>query len=190
MNTEIDITPVVSAGFNYKSLKTWDGREGPAFQANLFFGTIKVAVVTEDGSGGEIRIDWIGVNHVGDARPKAMGPALEGRKLSAWRRSQKAALLARAKLFELADATPDVDTSEGRRDPLSVDAEWLLDELCSFTLLAKDCRGKTCFREEGDEEGVYQTINERFSAEMKTYIEKNHPGAVIINEAVNAILAA
>jgi hypothetical protein len=184
--SNIDLTPIARAGFEFKSLKTWNGREGTAFQGNLYFGRTKVAEVTDDGWGGELRVEWIGLRYDGSTR-KAFDH-LEGRKLTAWLKSQKAAVTAHAKLAEIVASTPGVACEWDADKPLTVNAGWLLDEFATFYMLVKDCKKKTCFRRPEDNKTTYSVYNRPFTPSMKTYIDKNHPGSTILNEEVNAIL--
>jgi len=171
--SEIDLTAVIRARFEFKALKTWTGNEGTAFQANLYFEGKKVAQVTDDGWGGELRIDWAGLRYNGTIHTPS--------------KAATHAAKAKAKLDEIVAATPAV---EFHGSTIKVDAGWLLNELVDFMLLAKACKKQTCFRRPTDGKGSYTSINRPFSPSMKAYVEKNYPGATIINEEVNAVLAA
>ena len=181
----VNVQSLLKAGFEMKSVKTWNGMEGQGFQANLYWLGKKVAEVTDAGNGGEIRVDWTGVRWDGSIWTP---PNLEGRKATNWRKSAEKAVEAKAMLDSIVAAMPKIENEWGG-DPLTVDAGWALDELCNFTLIARDCKRKTCFRRPEDGSHSYVSINEPFSPKMKTYIEKNYPGAVIINEEVAEMTA-
>jgi hypothetical protein len=50
--------------------------------------------------------------------------------------------------------------------------------------MARWCRKKTVFRLPTDPEGSYKTYNRPFSPEMKAYLPKQYPDAIIMNETL------
>ena len=171
--TDIDCRPLVKAGFAFKALKKWNGNEGIAFQANLYYKNKQVAEVTDDGWGGGLDIRWMGIRYDGSIHTPSAAATH--------------AAAAKAALDALVGEAPAVH-SHGM--DLTVDAGWLLDEFATAHMMAKDCKRKTMFSRPTDGKGTYMVISRKFDPAVKAYIEKNHPGSTILNEVVDALFAA
>jgi hypothetical protein len=171
--TDIDCRPLVKAGFAFKALKKWNGNEGIAFAANLYYKNKKVAEVSDYGWGSELAIHWMGLRYDGSIHTPSAAATH--------------AAEAKAALDTIVAETPAVH-SDGM--DLTVNAGWMLDEFATAYMMAKDCKRKTMFRRPTDGKGTYAVINAKFDASMKAYIEKKHPGSMILNEVVDALFAA
>jgi len=175
--SNVDITPVLKAQFEAKSLKKWNTRDGGGYQFNLYHRGKSVAQVTNDGRGGEVEIDWTGVRYDGSLWTP---PTLEGRKAATWNRNAKLAQAAKAELDAIVAATPPVD-SRFAAEPLKVNVGWLTEELVNVTgILRLIKRGKTVFAEAGVD-SEYYTVNEPYGPNMQAWIDQKYPGATVYN---------
>lgn len=175
------VLPLLAAGFRVVGLKTWTGRDGQGFQFSLAFSGTKVALVSQEGHGGETRIEWLGLTWKGNP----IGPLPGDTKAATAKREAvgKVAKVALDKLAEVVAATPGDTTYPG--EPLVVDAEWLMDDLVTYMDLAKKCKAKTLFVMPGEEEsGSYHCYTAPYDARLKAVVEKKYPTATIMNEVI------
>ena len=174
----VSIKPLIDAGFDLKGLKKWNSRDGGGYQFSLVFNTKTVAEVTNDGNGGEVRIDFLSLRWDGSVwvRPDAT---------PAQRKKEEAqgalSAVAKAKLDEIVKATPPVDSQWGG-SPLTVDAGWLMEEMVNHAELEKVCKTKTAFRLPTDGQAQYNILKAPFDASMRAYVLGKWPNAIILNE--------
>lgn len=177
---DVDVKPVLEAGYGVKALKTWRTDDGGGYQFNLTFGGKVVAEVTQGGHGGETELRWEdGTYPNGTPMPGLTAKAKAVAKVAAE---------ARERLDAIAKASPPVESRYGD-GPLTVDVAWLmsalLDHVENAKRLAKLCKRMTLFTVPGDAEGEgYRTVKMPFDARVKAYIMDKYPGAVILNETI------
>lgn len=176
---DVEVKPVLAAGFGLKALKTWNTDDGGGYQFNLTYGGKVVAEVTEHGHGGEKDIRWEdGTYPNGTQIPNLTAKA---------KATAKIASEARAKLEALAEAAPPVPSEYGG-EPLKVDVAWLLsvllDHVENMKRLARICKKETLFTIPGDDGTSFRTVKAPFDARIKAYILNKYPGAVILNETL------
>jgi len=87
--------------------------------------------------------------------------------------------VAKARLAEVVASIPPIE-SYGRM--LTVNDEFLMEELVNHTDLVKVCKKKTAFRTPEDSERSYKVINAPFDAEVREYVISKWPKAIILNE--------
>jgi len=158
---------LITAGFGLKGLKTWQGHEGLGSQFSLTHKGKTVAMVTDDGNGGEVRVEWYGLRWDGSPMP---APHDKGSKES------EPAFKA---LKAIIEAAPEQDDGYG---PLKPDMGMFMGALADHADLTKQMKKKTLFRMPDQKKAEYMSIKEVYGPAIKAYIEKKYPGAVILNE--------
>jgi len=163
---------IIAAGLDLKGLKTWTSRDGGGYQYTLLHLGKAVAVVTDDGNGGPISIEWMNmtwdgrVSHGYNATPAQVKKANAQYPLS---------VAAKAALDALVAAQPPLHY---HGMDLKVNDEMVLGELVNIASTRKALKSKTLFRI-GDTE--YQ-IKAAYDAKVAAYIRGKYPNATILNE--------
>lgn len=164
--------------YSVKNIKTFMGREGHGFNANLYRGKKKIAFVIDDASGGEVDVDWtVGIppkNKADYPTEKAYDKAWDSYRNA---RKEEADLL-NAHLAKL----PKVKSSFGDgKMELTVDSDWFVTELVARwgkekaeKKIERDCKTKTLFRLEGDKTGQHWIVKAPFDEQVRAYLNKKH----------------
>jgi len=143
--------------FTIKGLKTWHGMEGHAFQCSLYADRKRIAVVTEEATGGPMRWD-----------------VLEPEAVAAFGRHHGVADLLVGPRCAKIDTDADMAVVN------------LVVEYESAKQLRRWCKKETLFRLPDDKEGTYRTIRRPFSGKVRDYILTKYPTAEIMNERITA----
>lgn len=162
----VSVRPLLAAGFDLKGLKKWNTRDGGGYQFTLTRAGVPVAEVTNDGHGGQTRIQWIG--------EWGANPIKSGKDLVR-------VAEARAALDAIVAVTPEVESFGMMLKP---DADWFMEELVNLADLRKVCKKKTAFREAGGAEDQYRVVNAPCDERVRAYIALKYPGATILNDEV------
>jgi hypothetical protein len=162
-----------AAAFDMKGFKTWRSREGGGYQFTLLFEAVPVALVTEDGDGGPLRVEWHGVTWNGNDMPLAPDatPAQRRKAASVAAQSRKA----RAALKAIVAATPDIDLGHGLS--VKADEDIVLGSLAEVADIRKLTKKKTAFAEGGK----LFTLNAPYSAAVAAHVAAKYPTAVVLN---------
>lgn len=165
----VNVKPLIDAGFDLKSLKKWNTHDGGGYTFTLTHHGKSVAEVLEEGHGGEIRVNWLGLRWDGSLMP-GLSPA-----------DTKKAMLAQAAktAFDaIVKAAPEFE-SHGMK--LTVDKGILLEGLLTYTEVQKLCKTKTVFRLP-ENPNADRVLNAPFDAKVRAYILQKWPTAIILNE--------
>jgi hypothetical protein len=136
-----------------KGIKTWQGREGEGYQANLLIDGKKAAFFTEDGNGGAMRWNVFDV-------PLFMQYVAE----------QRLNVQMRGHHFD--DLNGELD----------MHAATLVDLAMEEKTLKRWCRTKTVFTLPDTPACSYRTWDHKYSPDVKAALLRKYPAAVIINE--------
>lgn len=172
MHMHVDHTALVSAGLGLKGLKTWRTPDGGGWQYTLLHHGAVVALVSDDGHGGAIRVEWQNLRWNGEVYVPSDATVSETIKAKAQGAKSAAA---RAALAQVVAAQPPIAFYD---KPLAVNDEMALAALIDIAEIRKLCKKKSAFRE-GDK---ILTYNRPFSEEMGKLIREKHPNADILNE--------
>ena len=113
--------------YSVKAIKSFQGREGYGFNANLYRGKKKVAFAMDSANGGEIDIDWVG---------------------------DRKAIESEMKLLQAHLATlPPVKSEYASVGELTIDASWFVTDCVTkwerdrdMRKMVKQCKTKTLYR--------------------------------------------
>lgn len=163
------VKPLIDAGFHLKGLKKWNTRDGGGYQFTLIRHGKPVAEITNDGQGGETRVNWIGLRWDGSVL-SGLSPA----------DTKKAVLVqtAKADFNAIVKAAPQFE-SYGMT--LSMNDDILLEELLSYVERLKLCKTKTVFRLPDDPTAEH-VLKAPFNPEVRAYVLRKWPAAIILNE--------
>jgi hypothetical protein len=161
-----------------KSVKSFSGRDGCGFNANLYRGSKKVAALIDSGNGGEVSIEWL-VGTTPRTHEDSAGWA-------AWHKAVK-------KEEDLLNAhikTLDKVESEHGGNPLIIDAGWFVTDCVTqwerdrdIRKMQRQCVTKTLFRTSDQKEGEYSILNMAFDTALLFKLYKQYPkGVEIFNE--------
>jgi len=150
--------------YSVKNVKSFMGREGLGFNANLYRGKKKIAFCFDDARGGEVDIDWVG----------------------GWKGEE-------ATLLEQHIATlPKVQSSYSDME-LTIDQGWFVSELVTkweqekdLRKMKKQCMTKILFRTPKHKLGQYVIMSATFNGETKAKIQAKYGNDV---EIFNEVLA-
>ena len=158
--------------YTVSKVKTFKGREGEGFNADLLCDGKKVGEVINDASGGCIDFHWldfastrVDVNWIGyNATPVVLRCT-----------PQEAAFyeFLRGKTWTLDLAGHDADNSPVQHDPDSY-AGFLVDEFLDDRRFRRICKTKTMFRLSTDENGVLRTLSVAFSPNVKAKVVEKY----------------
>jgi len=172
MHMHVDHAALISAGLGLKALKTWRTPDGGGWQFTLLHHGSPVALVSDDGHGGEIRIEWMSLRWNGEVY---IGPDATPAQEKKAREQGAKSLAARDALAQVVAAQPPIVFYDR---PLAVNNEMALSALIDIVEIRKLCKKKSVMRE-GDK---LLTYNRPFSAQMAAHIREKHPTAEILNE--------
>jgi len=148
--------------YSVKSIKSFMGREGLGFNANLYRGKKKVAFLRDDANGGEVDIDWV----TGKNPQTREDYPTEIAWNKAWAKYHSANKVESDLLDTHLKTLPNIDSNYEGVEPLVVDAGWFVTDLVSKWESEKDlrkmqrqCRTKTLFRQSNAGQGRYQILN-------------------------------
>lgn len=184
-HTQVDPRPFFAAGFAVKAIKTWPSHDGGGFQYRLYDGRNAVALVRNGGNGGPTDIDWIGLRPDGSPSKPPLGASVT--EANAIARAAEISIAAKAKLDALIALLPPIESSYGG-PALTIDAEWMGSTLLNHAELLNACKRKTCFRRPSDDESIYVSINQKYSPAAQQWIDRNHPGSIVLNTWVNEVV--
>ena len=171
----IDHAALVSAGFGLKGLKTWRTPDGGGWQYTLLHLGSPVAVITEEGNGGALRIDWTNLRWDDSIFvPPNVTPAQEKKALAQGEKSRTA----RAALAQVTAAQPHVVTFEGMK-PMQVNEEMALSAILDLEEIRRLCKKKLAMRLDGK----VMTLNRPYDAAMAAHVRAKWPAAIILNES-------
>jgi len=151
--------------YSVKKVKSFMGREGYGFNADLHRGKTKVAFAYDDASGGEIRIDWLTGGYNGGE---------EGRLLK-----------------EHIATLPLVEAEIGEGRTLTIDEGWFISDCVSMYELNKDlrkmrkqCETKTLFRHSNHNYGQYGIVNCSCDDRVRAQLREQHGDVEIFNDVL------
>ena len=162
-----------AAAFDMKGFKTWRSREGGGYQFTLLFEAVPVALVTEDGDGGPLRVEWYGVTRNGNDMPLAPEATPAQRKKAAAVATQTRK--ARAALATIVAATPDIDVGHGIT--VRADEDIVLGSLAEVADIRKLTKKRTVFADGG----ALYTMNTPYTAAVAAHLATKRPTAVVLN---------
>ena len=147
-----------------KSVKSFHGRDGKGFNANLFRGSKKVAALIDSGNGGIVSIHWM-----------AQGDTEEG-------------------LLDAHIKTLDPVDYEGCENPLVIDAGWFVTDCVTqwererdIRKMKKQCQTKTLYRTSDQKKGEYYIMNTPFDTALLFKLYTEYPkGVEVFNEVFEA----
>ena len=172
--------PLILAGFDLKSLKKWNSPDGGGYQFTLTQHGVPVCEVTNEGNGGEVRLEWLCLRWDGSPVSNDSMTLADKAKVA---KQAPVSQVAKVALDAIVKATPEVESFGMMLKP---DAGWLMEELVNLADLRKVCKKKTAFRKAGDDDSQYFTINAPCDDKVRAYIGKKYPGATILNDEIGA----
>lgn len=172
----VSIKPLLAAGFSLKGLKKWSTHDGGGYQFTLTVNGKPVALITNEGRGGPLRFDWEGITPNGNVFVPTHATPAQRRVIEA---KAKVAREAKAKLDEIVAAAPEVEAYGMMLKP---NADWFMEELVNHADLVRVCKRKTAFRLPEDGDHQFHVLNAPYTPEVKAYIERQWPKAVILND--------
>ena len=138
--------------YSVKNIKSFMGREGLGFNANLYKGKKKIAFAYDDASGGEVDIDWIDRNEEAELdRFCNTLPVLE---------------------FENPKVTLTVDAG--------LFVSELVERFRDVNKMRKQCRTKTLFRSSDEGYGRYRILNAICDDRTRTHLRTKYGNDVEI----------
>jgi len=152
--------------YTVKKVKSFEGREGYGFNADLYRGKKKVAFCRDMAHGGEVNIDWV-----------------EG----GWNGEEAKLLKAHV------DSLPSVDSKYEGIPPLKIDEGWFVTDCVSkwesekdLRKMQKQCKTKTLYRHSELGMGSYLIINSPCDDRIRNHLRNKHGEDI---EIFNDILA-
>ena len=164
--------------YKVKNIKTFRGMEGIGFNANLYRGTKKIALVIDDAQGGPFRYEWEDY--------KAERVSIDGKDYSGREFTYKGTPEEKL-LVEYASSLPSIKHG-GIEIPTSPDliVEKLINEVEDRRHFKKLAKTKTLFRYEGDDtsNNEWRVYKKPFSLEFIEALQKASKTKIIsyINE--------
>lgn len=157
----MSITVTNFGDYSVKNVKSFMGREGYGFNANLYRGKKKVAFCMDSANGGMLDIDWV----VGKIpAPKDSYPT-EDAYSQAWA-EYRTANKEEEDLLDNHIATLPPANSDFSEDGLTIDADWFITDCVSkfeeekdLRKMRKQCVTKTLFRQVNANAGSYQILS-------------------------------
>ena len=179
--------------YKVAKVKTFKGREGEGFNADLIRDGKKVAEVINDASGGCLDFHWL---DYASTRVAVNWTGYHNDTVVLRCTPQEAALyeFLRGKTWTLDLAGHDADNSPVQHDPESYVGE-LVDKFLNDKRFRRMCKTQTLFRLMGDEAGTWRVLKTVFTPTVRAAIATRHPNlAEVMNEtfatedAVNALV--
>lgn len=170
----IDHALLAASGFGVSKLKAWTAREGQGYTYTLTYRGAPVAHVEQGGYGGPTDLVWNGLYRNGT--PMASDVSLTPARRKKAEGEVLVSRFAREKWAAFVASIPPVPSFFDGED-LDVSEDMALEELLNLHNLRKLVAKKTVFEVGGN---TY-TVNAPFHPDVAAWIEKRHPGAVILN---------
>ena len=159
--------------YEVKAVKSFRGREGYGFNANLYHNGKKVCFVMDSGNGGCYRYEWtnrdverVSIKHPDSGYDYKVTP------------EEKI-------LKDHVEALPEFECYGGM---MKHDSDTFISNLIDSyeykKKLKSRCRTKTLFTLPDCGENECYTIKAKFCEKIKTFIMSKHPEAVILNETI------
>jgi len=165
----VNVKPLIDNAFGIKSLKKWNAMEGQGYSFTLTHNGKLVAEVLQDGNGGATRVNWVGLRWDGSMIPNQSPADTKKAGLAQAAKTAFDAIVRAAPTFESGGMT------------LTVDADLLLEALLEHLEMQKLCKTKTVFRLPKDP-NRYNVLKAPFDSEVRAYVLKHWPTAIIVNE--------
>jgi len=171
--------------YTLKSIKTFRGMDGQGMNATLYRDGVKVALVIDDGCGGEIHLEWVDyqaprvtvpwVNYEG--QPCEIRCTPEASKLYEFLRGKTWNI---GKMFGKADKEIQVD--------IGIFIGELADKTINENRFKRLCKSKTLFRLKTDEKDCWRTLKSPFNQQVKDLIMREFGSQVesIMNEMLTS----
>ena len=170
--------------YEVKNVKSFRGMEGHGYNASLYRDGNKVALIMDEGNGGEVSAEWVdrnavlqsvqSVNYKGESYVRRCTP-------------EEAILVEymKGKKVDLGQGLGEVDLD------LGMFVGQLMDAYENAKRFNRICKTKTLFRVNGDEQGSYRQVPQPFSKKVKYYIVGKYGDKVevILNEQFGQVAA-
>jgi len=166
--------------YKVKNVKSFLGREGYGFNANLYCDNKKVAFIYDDASGAGVFFEWID--------SKSENVEIIRTNNNQQKVSFNGSPLQADYYGYLEDQKETEDLAKCEYGISNFDDEIFANNLVNDFEELKQfkgwCRKKTVFRIKGDKSGEWRTVNNPFNIRVKMWIEENYGNKVeeILNE--------
>ncbi len=165
--------------YSVKNVKTFRGRDGDGYNANLYRGKKKIAFIIDEGNGGEIHIDWM---------PDQTPHDTNNEKWKIWRELKNAEIhLLETHMANLPLCENSIDHSS-----YPVDAFIFIEDCVNKFYMDKDikkmkkmCLTKTLFRHSNNRRGEYITRDAEYDSRIKAELKNRYGNDIeIFNEVL------
>lgn len=167
--------------YKVAKVKTFKGREGEGFNADLIRDGKKVAEIINDASGGCLDFHWL---DFAATRVDVNWTGYHNDPVVLHCTPQEAALyeFLRGKTWTLDLAGHDADNSPVQHDPESYASE-LVGKFLDDKRFRRMCKTQTLFRLMGDEVGAWRVIKAQYTLVLKERMQARYPTIVeVLNE--------
>lgn len=149
---------ILQSGWEVKNVKSFQGRDGLVFNLSLYYQGKRVAVVQNDGWGGENHYEWLD-------------------------KSLEVPFAEFAKGFRWVVA----EDKEKHGFDLVYNADMMIDDLIAIFDIKKACKRKTCYRVNGQNDDEYMSVNIAYFPGIRERLEAKHSAGIeiIFNEFFN-----
>jgi hypothetical protein len=185
----MSITVTNFGDYSVKSVKSFMGREGYGFNANLYRGKKKIAFVRDDASGGEVDVDWT----CGKPPMNRDDYPTEEASQQAWAEYHQANQVEKDLLETHLNTLPPAPSSYEGVEPLTIDEGWFVTDCVSkyeadrdLRKMKKQCSAKTLFRKSDAGYGQYQILNSPCDDSVRARLHRDFGNDV---EIFNDVLA-
>jgi len=162
--------------YSVKKVKSFQGREGYGYNADLYWGTKKVASILDEGCGGEAWVYW---DDIEEEKVDITRTDYKGEKHT-YRGTPEEKILR-----EHIETIP-LQESEYSKDGFRVDLTCFLSALVGNyeeqRQLKRWCKKKTVLHLKTQKPGEYTTLSVPYDPEMKSTLEQQFDIAEIVNE--------
>lgn len=169
--------------YEVRNVKGFMGMDVPGYNATLYRDGVKVALVIDEGSGGETQFQWLDWQ-----APKVEVPwqDYQGKPWSVHCTPEE------AKLYEfIRGKTWDSKVSGKVQMDIGMFVSGLVDEYENAKRFKRICKDKVLFRVKGDKADEWRTIKAAFSKRVKDYIVSKYGDQLeaIMNESLGQVAA-
>ena len=151
------------AKYTVRKIRTFRGREGNGFNAELMLDGIPVAFVIDEANGGDYRYEWYDRERT--AFTYTTG---DGTNVTVDRPKGEVALREHIK-----DMTFDFGDLKGAMTP-DLFVSGLVDNHANDAIMKRTCKTRTCFRLKGQEDGKYMVMPLVFTAEIAAKVRREY----------------
>ena len=153
------------AKYTVKKVRTFMGREGHGFNAELLCDGVPVAFVINEANGGMVRFQWYKEPAQRHADISALNDHLSG------------------KSFTFKETTLEMDPD--------MFVSLLVDEYMTLLAMKRRCAKHTCYRLAGQGEGEYMSVPVVFCAEVAAMLRKQYGDKLvyIYNERIKEMMS-